>query len=286
MRLKSSLELCFWFTAAIGSGAVGAVSIDSRGMGQVLIYPYYTVREAPKTGSPYNALLSIVNGSNVAKVVKVRFREAQAGASVFEANVFMSVRDVWTAAVVPVDDGAGLMSADHTCTIPNLVAGTNGLPAASGIFRTDSYVTDPLGGAKDRVREGFIEVLEMGTIRHGTALERAVTHISGVAQCNIGSDASIVADLDLPSGQLYGAVTLVNVLEGTAYGYDAVALAGWSAVVAYGAPGSGVPSPWRCESTDQQYHGWRSTVRFDVVYGHRYGQRGTVSRFGPGRIHA
>lgn len=52
------------------------------------------MRLAPGTASPYNALLSVVNGAPRGKAVKVRFREALTGAPVFEATVFLSLRDV------------------------------------------------------------------------------------------------------------------------------------------------------------------------------------------------
>lgn len=62
------------------------------------------MRLAPGTASPYNALLSVVNGAPRGKAVKVRFREALTGAPVFEATVFLSLRDVCTAAVWAASD--------------------------------------------------------------------------------------------------------------------------------------------------------------------------------------
>ncbi len=219
-----------------------AVMLSANGIGQVLIYPYYTVRSAPAGGSPYNALLSIVNLSAQGKVVKVRFREALAGAPVFEVNVFLSLKDVWTAAVVPVAGGAGMMSADRSCTRPSVAAGPNGLPTANGKFQSTAYATDPLGADGGRVQEGFVEVLELGAIRKGSSLDKAVTHIAGAAPCNIGDDAAIAKDLEPPSGNLFGAMTLINVLEGTAYGFDAAALASWSRAVLYSPAGTNVPT--------------------------------------------
>ena len=102
--------------------------------------------------------------------------------------------------------------------------------------------TDPLGAAPGRVREGFVEVLEMGTIPRESALDRAVNHIVGIPSCNLGSEAAIAAALDPPSGKLYGSLTLVNVLEGTAYEYDATALDQWSGAVTYTAPGTYRPT--------------------------------------------
>lgn len=237
-----SLGLLLAGTLLIQSGGAQAVSKAANGAGQVLIYPYYTVRNAPWTNSPYNTLFSVVNASGQGKAVKIRFREALAGATVFEANVFLSVRDVWTAAVVPIGQGAGIMSVDKSCTLPSVAPGTSGVPSSTGLFRSSAYASDPLGPDASRVTEGFVEVLELGTIRNGSDLERKVTHIAGVAPCNLGSEAAVVADLEPPSGRLYGSVTLISVLEGTAYSFDAVALADWSRVQLYSSPGSNLPT--------------------------------------------
>jgi len=231
-----------WILALAAAPPCFGVSLGTNGLGQVLIYPYYSVRLAPGTASPYNALLSVVNGAPRGKAVKVRFREALAGAPVFEATVFLSLRDVWTAAVVPTGDGAGVLTTDTSCTLPVVGVGVGGAPTMNGTFSSAMYAGDPLGASPGRVREGFVEVLEMGTIRQGSTLEQAVNHINGKPPCNLGSTAAIAADLDPPSGKLYGSLTLVNVLEGTAYEYDAVALDHWSADVQYSASGTYRPT--------------------------------------------
>ncbi|HET8943027.1 MAG TPA: cell surface protein, partial [Rudaea sp.] len=86
------------FIAAIGTLVVTiqparAVYLNPRGMGQVLLYPYYTVN------AHQNTLLSVINASDVGKVVHVRFREGYNGRDVLDFNVFLSPYDVWTAAV-------------------------------------------------------------------------------------------------------------------------------------------------------------------------------------------
>lgn len=245
-RLRKLRGLRVPFALAIAApmltGQAFGVSFGANGVGQALIYPYYTVRTAPGTDSPYNALLSVVNGAPRGKAVKVRFREALAGAPVYEATIFLSLRDVWTAAVVPTGDGAGIITTDASCTLPEVGNAVGGAPTINGTFSSAAYVEDPLGSSPGRVREGFVEVLEMGTIREGSALDHAVNHVNGKPPCNLGNAAAITADLDPPSGKLYGSLTLVNVLEGTAYEYDATALDQWSAAVLYSAPGTYRPT--------------------------------------------
>ncbi len=86
--------------AAIGVASTAkAVNISADGLGQVLIYPYYTVRNNA-SGLPYNTLLSVVNTTASVKAVKVRFREGRNSVEVLDFNVFLSPFDVWTATVI------------------------------------------------------------------------------------------------------------------------------------------------------------------------------------------
>ena len=63
------------YAALAGLGALGAtgiaqaVSVNADGLGQALIYPYYTVRDANVATAPYNSLLSVVNSTASAKAV-------------------------------------------------------------------------------------------------------------------------------------------------------------------------------------------------------------------------
>jgi hypothetical protein len=103
---KKSLHVALAGLSTLGlAGAAEAVMINPNGLGQVLVYPYYTVRNgynvAGVSAAPFNTLLSIVNTTNSTKAVKVRFREGKASAEVLDFNVFLSPYDMWTAAVTP-----------------------------------------------------------------------------------------------------------------------------------------------------------------------------------------
>ena len=103
---KKSLHVALAGLSTLGlAGAAEAVMVNPNGLGQVLIYPYYTVRNGYNLGgvsaAPFNTLLSIVNTTNSTKAVKVRFREGKASAEVLDFNVFLSPYDMWTAAVEP-----------------------------------------------------------------------------------------------------------------------------------------------------------------------------------------
>ena len=109
--------------SSLGVGAASAadaqpVSLNPEGIGQVLIYPYYTTRAG------WTTLLSIVNNDAAnGKAIKLRFLEGKNGAPVASLNVFLAADDVWTGAVVAgssEDQPAMLVSNDGSCTWPNL----------------------------------------------------------------------------------------------------------------------------------------------------------------------
>jgi hypothetical protein len=98
-------------TSAVLAGLAGvagiaataqAVNINPDGLGQVLIYPYYTVNGGNVT------LLSVVNTTENAKAVKVRFNEGLNTREVLDFNLYLSPFDVWTAALFN-DDGTPTM---------------------------------------------------------------------------------------------------------------------------------------------------------------------------------
>src|SRR4051794_13853502 len=111
--------------AAVGTlgvaGTANAVYVNPDGLGQVLIYPYYTVRNKV-AGADFNSLLSVVNSTASAKAVKVRFVEGRNSAEVLDFNLFLSAHDVWVAGIVPTGDGAGAFSPDKSCIAPNQIS--------------------------------------------------------------------------------------------------------------------------------------------------------------------
>ena len=97
-------------TTAVVAGIAGvaglasvsnAVNLNPDGLGQVLIYPYYTVNAGNST------LLSVVNTTDEVKAVKVRFLEALNSREVLDFNLYLSPFDVWTGAVIPASGVIG-----------------------------------------------------------------------------------------------------------------------------------------------------------------------------------
>ena len=255
-------------------GVANAVNLNPDGLGQVLLYPYYTARGGNDT------LISVVNTTSDAKAVKVRFLEGLNSAEVFDFNLYLSAFDVWTGAITTNDDGgASIVIADTSCTVPYFY----------GESTPDSAVVDFLpfefqrgengdGGPQEieRVASGHFEIIEMGTVVNDNGSDPArdsadaVTHVGGVpADCQqlvdawtafpsgTGSDEdsywnptdgddntgdSNSVDLTAPSGGLFGGASIINVAEGTMFSYNATAIDAFSTAVSHTNPGSVLPN--------------------------------------------
>jgi hypothetical protein len=210
----------------------GAVNLSNDGTGSVLIYPYYTVNNNNTT------LITVVNTTNEGKAVKVRFLEGENSREVLDFNLYMSPFDVWTAAVTeaPSGGGAGVVTNDKSCTVPAF-SGSGVVPfrnvAYTGNINYDGGLTD-----LSRTREGYVEMIEMGTVTPGgNGSLTAITHVNGTpkscAQINgawaAGGYWTTNANIDIgpADGGLFGTGVIVNVGEGTVAGYSADAVQGF-----------------------------------------------------------
>ena len=177
------------------AGSAQAVNINPDGTGQVLLYPYYTINGGNQT------IFSVVNTSEDAKAVKVRFLESENSQEVLDFNLYMSAYDVWSAAIVeitqdyidllpPIDgvpqpgfsdcdllgtgvlcDGPLLVIApdETTCTVPQLGGMQPFLP-----FK---YLDDGGTPGQARMNAGHFEMIEMGTLIAGEWAAVAATHV-------------------------------------------------------------------------------------------------------------
>lgn len=199
--------------AVLAPAAAPAVSIDPDGLGQALIYPYYTVRATE--GNAFNTYVSIVNSTGDAKAVRVRVREGRAGRETASFNLYLSPNDAWTAAIVPTLEGARLLTADSSCTDPLLEGGLLAL-------RNDAF-NDALGDTLDRTREGYVEMIEMAVLT-GDARAATTHNSAGVPMNCAAMRANASPAVAAPSGGLWGTLTLINVNNGQDFTLDAVAL--------------------------------------------------------------
>ena len=240
---KKSLCAALAGIGALGAaGAAQAVNLNPDGLGQVLIYPYYTTRADP-AGNAYNSLLSVVNTTASVKAVKVRFLEGKNSTEVLDFNLFLSPKDVWTAGIVPMGGGAGVVTNDASCTIP-------AIPAGGKAFVNFAYQNDGAGATLDRTTEGYVEIIEMASFADDSKTAANVTHVNSVPPgCAKQTDALALSealppglvDTDGRSG-IFGGMTLINVNSGSDYTEDAVALDNFSDTSLYSAAGSILPN--------------------------------------------
>ena len=210
------------------------MEIANNGIGQVLLYPYYTVTNELVT------LMTIVNTSDKVKAVSVRFREGKNARQVMGVNVYLAPYDVWTAALVETDStvlghigeaSALLLSDDSTCTTP-MSGKVLSLEFVPFSFTTqganDFYTEDGLGTNMLRAQEGFIEVIEMGELI-GDDKENAIKR-----RCNALAEHWVsgqwtddpTTNIIAPSGKgdLYGSLSIIDVANGLDFTYDATAI--------------------------------------------------------------
>ncbi len=247
--------------AGIASVA-NAVNINPDGLGEVLVYPYYTVNGGNQT------LLSVVNTTDQGKAVKVRFLEGRNSREVLDFNLYLSEYDVWTAAIFSLTDtGAGnLVTLDNSCTAPAIKTNTQ-LPQLANGNRYAPFLNYQYTGTNNdsgpdglnRTREGHFEMIEMGVVTNAQedSLD-AITHNSlGVpADCRQVQQAwnTLAApgvaywvandsvDMDPPSGGLFGGASIVDTVQGTMYTYNADAVDSFSVIEQHTSPGSLLPN--------------------------------------------
>ena len=234
------------------AGLANAVDLNPDGLGQVLIYPYYTVNKSQDT------LFSVVNTDPVnGKAVKVRFLEGYNSREVLDFNLYLSPNDVWTATISQggapgsIDTNAQVSTTDQSCTDPSV------LDNSPVFFRTAAF--DGSGpvpaddGPQDgtRTREGYIELISMGDIDPASALAGLITHQDGVPPgCGAIGDGVASAGVVAPTGGLFGEADIVNVGEGTIFPYTADAIDGFSAIPLYSGSSNLNPSLQDANSAD------------------------------------
>jgi len=209
-----------------------AVDLNPDGLGQVLLYPYYTVEKGQQT------YLSVVNTTSTGKAVKVRFLEGYNSREVLDFNLWLSRYDVWTATIFALDDvfddqgdGAAILTRDKSCTSPMFSEGdgtVGGAPYTK--FRSFAYAGDGGPQTITRTREGHFEIIEMATLTGPT--NSAITHNNGNTPGGCGTVRNLNAanaDMSAPSGGLFGGGAVANVAQGTYFSFNADALEGWRA---------------------------------------------------------
>ena len=159
---KKMLPLAVSAAAAVSMSASAQMYVDNGGLGEVLIFPFYSAENGNTTN------VNLVNTAAHGKAIKVRFIEGENSQEVLDFNLYMSPGDHFSMGVSATADGGGqVVTNDNTCTVPKFTAGS---PVA---FRSTLYQTDKsAAGATTtydntgigRTAVGYIEVIEMGQL--------------------------------------------------------------------------------------------------------------------------
>jgi len=239
--------------ALAGVNAAQAVHVNSDGLGQVLLYPFYT------TESLQDTYINLVNTTDEYKAVKIRILESMNSREVLDFNLYLSPWDHWSATITAdgPDAVATLTSADTSCTVPVAVSAGATIP-----FRTFEFDGSRAGSDADsvsgveRTREGYVEVIEMGVVTD-SELQALIKHgpdgTPPAGACvtldqRWAPGGEWLADptdgLSAVSGGLYGYGVLIDVPRGTDATYDATSIDNWAipGSVVHTAPGSTSPS--------------------------------------------
>lgn len=223
----------------------GAVTLSPQGIGQALVFPYYTVNRNQDT------LLSVTNTSDVGKAIQVRFREGLNGRDAFSFALFLGAHDTWTGAVSAHDEGAVINTSDRSCVLSPMVPDV-------ATFRTaafdDTGLNPPDGGPQDisRTREGFFEMIVGGDVKPGSATATAISRRPdlNLPTCDVDAHA-FVNDLVTPTDGIFGSAIVVDVAQGTFFGYNADALQGIADHVMF-KPGNPYPGPELNDASDNE----------------------------------
>ena len=148
---KKVLPLAVGAAAAVTmSAAQAAMYVNDKGMGEALIFPFYSAENGN------NTLINIVNTVDSApagattddtgawKAVKVRIIEGQNSQEVLDFNLYLSPKDHFSFAISATADGGGMIkTADNSCTVP-------AIPAEGQPFVNFEYLGDKRDAAVKR----------------------------------------------------------------------------------------------------------------------------------------
>ncbi len=252
---KNLLSLAVAASAAGITGiATAQMYMNGEHAGEALVFPFYSAQGGNDT------TIHIVNTTSDYKAVKVRMLEGEKSLETLDFNLYLSPKDHFAFAITADGDGSKLITNDTSCTVPAITA---------AVPFTDVMWAGEEGSGEAREQIGFIEVIEMGQIDPNSVTAGNIKHSEGTpGDCSqlvanwssvegvegawydeasaelAGSGGSSVGTTDFEltwnGGGLYGVATVINVAQGTAFGYDAVAVEG---LVSSGATGSHLHYP-------------------------------------------
>jgi len=231
----------FAVASAVAGGAMvstpaQAMNVSQNNVGQVLLSPYYTVKNG------FDTFFSVVNTTNATAIFKIRFREALNSRETRDFNVILSPYDVWNGGVTSTGVGATIRTFDNSCTSPDKPSWTS---TGTGGYQVDMTNANFSGANADgadatlaRTQDGYFEVILMGVSTmdsdaSANVIEYNAKHVAGVPRDCAKVDAAVstagaitthTANFVAPLNILKGHVTYINVANGTAVDAEPTAI--------------------------------------------------------------
>ena len=245
---KSLLGIC---ALALPATSALALSISQTGQGDAVIVPYFAATDSMQT------LVTLYNSREKAKAVKLHVREQNNGRVMASLNIYLAVRATWTAAIFsdPVSGTIRIYSPTTTCSLPDASAAPESGPVGVAFSnqRFSGASADLPSPDPARMREGYLELIEMGELAESDAAFLGMTPSD--IETWLQRDCSVVATqwedlgfwqtgasvLDAPGGGLSVRTSVVDVAEGVAFDIPVTHLAGFSTIAQHTAPASDLP---------------------------------------------
>ena len=298
--MKKNLISLAVAASVLGGAAVQAGQyVNAQKTGEILLFPFYNADGKNATN------MHVVNTTSRVKAVKIRFVEYKNSDEVLDFNVYMSPSDHFAFGVIadPNGNGAAVITADNSCTVPALGSANGAFPgttvtnADGTVVRTQPFVNYQYANTKDldssieRTLTGHVEVIEMGNVRNmgdpttaaGKLTQYATfaTHgPTGIPSNCAGLDAAWASGtwgasadgpksgMSAPTGGLYGLAYHINVDAAAAFGFEPTAIDDWAgATVEHTNPGSLKPSITDGVNTVAFQHGLGGDQHLQVTMG-------------------
>ena len=216
--------------STIAMSSQAAVSLSQTNQGDMVILPYYTVK------NNMNTAFTVTNHSSTqGKVVSVAYKESKNNQDVLFYNVLLKPNSSWAVGLgaiqstIPQHNGEPSVvqiydSFNSTQCAPFVTPQQEFLPYA---YEEDESSNLSL----ERAQEGHIEIYEVGSF--DPSLDNDDDNIDltdcGVLSGQLSGDQLMLLPYLLPAtGEISATASLLNVNEGASYAYNGVAFNGFS----------------------------------------------------------
>ncbi len=250
-KRKLGLALSAVMAGGLLASGTQAVTLTPDGLGDAALFQYYTAN------GNWQTFFRLINTSDKALAVKVRFREAANSREVLDFIVFMSPFDMWHAwtdkDALRNGGGPGIRTNDTSCVYPlpdttndpnegwqtidaaaNLIGARFKNRAFTGIYSDNAAKSD-----LERMSEGHFEVIGIaqydpfGNSSKERQFAEAVTHLDSTGKpANCAGAAGIFASGNASGDDMDNNIGanayLINVAGGLGAGYDPTMLANFT----------------------------------------------------------